>query len=380
MNKERAGSGSRTVAMGHIEEGSAFLELSAAQKGSTGPETRPRSPALPSPARLTEQAFAFQRTAALKAAVGLDVFTAIGEGHDTLVALAKRCRAAKRGVRILCDYLVVLGLLEREGERYRAVPDANAYLNRQSPAFIGDALDFIASETALKAALDDPAAVARKGGTVLDNREHFVAPNHPNWRVYARALAPMMARSAAFLAELHASHGDEFDSILDIAAGPGQNGIALARRIPNARVTAVDWPSVLEIASENAQAAGLGERWQALPGNALNTDFGGTYDAVLIARFLHLLAPDACEALLCRAHTALAPGGRIVVLQLILNDDRVSPPFAAMMNFSAIATTPAGQIPTASERCCSARRVSIVSNGARLWTPTNGSSLGIKRT
>lgn len=334
---------------GHIEEGAAFMAMMQIQsrapdKGQLGNPSN-----LPPPSRLTDNAFAFQRTAALRAAVGLDVFTAIGEGHDTPATLADRCSAAERGIRILCDFLVAIGLLELTEGRYTAAPDAAAYLDRGSPAFIGDAFNFVASATVLKAALTDPATVVRHGGTILDDAEHLIAPDQVDWTTYARGVAPMMARSAIVLADLVTSRGGPIERILDVAAGPGQNGIALARRVPDAHVIAIDWPSVLAVAEENARGAGVGERWNARSGNALETKLGGPYDVVLIARFLHLLAPDQREALLRRVHAALAPAGRTVAMQIMLNDDRVSPPFATMMNFNVLATTPSGQVPTAPE-------------------------------
>ncbi|KUM25603.1 hypothetical protein AU467_25895 [Mesorhizobium loti] len=328
---------------GHIEEGAAFLALAKSH------ERTPESAPLPSPSRITDNAFAFQRTAALRAAVGLDIFTAIGEGHDTPATLAERCGAAERGIRILCDYLSAIELLSRKEGRYIATADAAAYLDRRSPAFIGDALRFVASETALKAVLGDPVAVVRNGGTILDETEHFGAPDQADWSTYARLVAPMMARSAALLADLVAGGDALVKRILDIAAGPGQNGIALARRLPDAHVRAVDWPSVLEIAAENALIAGLDERWRALSGSALEMEFGGPYDVAIVARFLHLLAPQDRESLLRRVHAALAPGGRIVVLQTLLDEDRASPPFAVAMNFNILATTPSGEVATTGE-------------------------------
>jgi precorrin-6B methylase 2 len=346
--RERAHDTPRS-AFEYIEEGAAAVQLAGVQDGASGGGRAGEPLALPSPSRLTDNAFAFQRTAALRAAVGLDMFTAIGEGHNTPAALAARCAAAERGVRVLCDFLVGLGLLDRVEGRYAAAPDAIAYLDRRSPAFIGGALDFVASGTALKAVLSDPVAVVRKGGTILGEMEHFVAPDQQDWTIYARAVAPMMMRSAVFLADLVASSGGAIRHILDVAAGPGQNGITLAKLLPDAQVTAVDWPGVLEVAAENARAAGLGERWVARPGSALDTDFAGPHDVVLVVRFLHLLAPQQREVVLCRTYTALAPGGRIVALQIMLDDDRLSPPFAAAMNFNVLATTPSGQVPTATE-------------------------------
>jgi cyclopropane fatty-acyl-phospholipid synthase-like methyltransferase len=145
------------------------------------------------------------------------------------------------------------------------------------------------------------------------------------------------------------SRGGDIRRVLDIAAGPGQNGIALAGRLPDASVTAIDWPGVLDVAAERARSAAIDRRWQARPGSALETDFGGPYDVVLVVRFLHLLAPQQRDALLRRVHAALAPGGRLVALQIMLNEDRVSPAFAAAMDFNVLATTPSGQVPTASE-------------------------------
>lgn len=335
--------------LGYVEEGTAFLHLAGAGNGASGKGRPPEPAAMPSPSRFTETAFAFQRTAALRAAVGLDVFTAIGEGHDTPAALAERCGAAERGVRVLCDLLVAIGLLDLADGRYVTAPDAATYLDRRSPTFIGDALDFAASETVLKAMLSDPVKVVRDGGTILGSAEQFIAPDHADWTTYARAVAPMMARSATLLADLVTRQEGSARRILDIAAGPGQNGIALAERLPGAEVTAVDWPSVLEIAQENARSAGLGKRWRPLPGSALGTELGGPYDVILVARFLPLLGPQPRETLLQRLHAALAPGGRLVALQVVLNDDRVSPPFAAIMNFNMLATTPSGQVPTEGE-------------------------------
>jgi DNA-binding IclR family transcriptional regulator len=75
---------------------------------------------------------AYQRTAALRAADELDLFTAIGEGIDRVEELARRCNASIRGVRILCDYLTVIGLLVKENGRYRLTPTSAAFLDHRS--------------------------------------------------------------------------------------------------------------------------------------------------------------------------------------------------------------------------------------------------------
>src|SRR5262245_22526047 len=93
----------------------------------------------PSVARIIDAFPAYYQTAAVRAAVEPDMFTASAEGEDTAAALAARCHSAPRGIRILCDYLTVIGLLEKEEDRYRLGADAAAFLDRRSPAYLGSA-------------------------------------------------------------------------------------------------------------------------------------------------------------------------------------------------------------------------------------------------
>jgi hypothetical protein len=86
--------------------------------------------------RFFETAHAFHRTAALKAAIELDVFTAIGEGAATADVLAQRCHASERGMRILCDYLTVIGFLTKTGNHYALTQDSALFLDRRSPVML----------------------------------------------------------------------------------------------------------------------------------------------------------------------------------------------------------------------------------------------------
>src|SRR5687768_10613166 len=101
----------------------------------------------PSPLLLWDTITAYQRTAAIQAAIELALFTAIGEGHDTATALAERCGAAERGVRILADSLVIMGFLTKDGARYGLTPDTAAFLDRRSPAYMGSVTEFMLAPT-----------------------------------------------------------------------------------------------------------------------------------------------------------------------------------------------------------------------------------------
>jgi cyclopropane fatty-acyl-phospholipid synthase-like methyltransferase len=130
--------------------------------------------------------------------------------------------------------------------------------------------------------------------------------------------------------------------VLDIAAGHGLYGIALARENPQAEVVALDWPNVLTVARENAKAAGVADRFRTIAGSSFTAEFGDGYDLALLVHFLPDLDPPTCEQLLAKVRAALVPGGRAVVLGLVPNEDRVSPQVAAATGLLMLATTPGG--------------------------------------
>jgi ubiquinone/menaquinone biosynthesis C-methylase UbiE len=301
----------------------------------------------PSPLLLFETINAYQRTAAIRAAIELDLFTAAAEGARTPEALAAGCGAAPRGVRILCDSLVILGFLRKEGAEYSLTPDAAAFLDRRSPAYAGGTIEFLLAPT-LTGAFDVLTDAVRKGGTAAPEAG-TVAPEHPVWVRFARAMMPLMALPAQEIARLVPPAGEGPARVLDVAAGHGLFGIAFAERYGNVHVTAQDWPSVLEVARENAARAGVGDRYGLLPGSAFEVDFGGGYDLVLLTNFLHHFDIPTCEALLRRVHAALNPGGRALTLEFVPNEDRVTPPPAALFSLTMLATTPAGDAYTFAE-------------------------------
>jgi hypothetical protein len=97
----------------------------------------------PSPQLFFDTVNAYQRTASLKAAIELNLFSLVGQGENTSRDLAAACGASERGIRILCDYLVVIGFLLKEGQSYRLTPDSAVFLDKNSPAYVGDAIEFL---------------------------------------------------------------------------------------------------------------------------------------------------------------------------------------------------------------------------------------------
>jgi ubiquinone/menaquinone biosynthesis C-methylase UbiE len=301
----------------------------------------------PSPQLFFQTVNAHQRTEALKAAVELEIFTAIAEGNQTAAAIAKRVNAADRGVRILCDNLCIMGFLTKSGDQYELTPDSAFFLDKRSPTYIGGAVEFLLTPM-LTAGFESLTDAVRKGGTAV-SEEGTVSPDNPIWVKFARGMAAMMMMPSQQIAKLVDPQADRPLKILDIAAGHGMFGIAFAMNNPKAEVVAVDWANVLQVASENAAKFGVGDRHKLIEGDAFGGDFGSDYDLVLITNFLHHFDPPTNETLLRKVHAALKPGGRAVTLEFVPNDDRISPPEAAGFSLVMLAGTRAGDAYTFAE-------------------------------
>jgi ubiquinone/menaquinone biosynthesis C-methylase UbiE len=301
---------------------------------------------MPSADIVFDTLFAYQRSAALKSAIDLDLFTAIDEGARTVSAIANRCQASDRGTRILCDYLSTIGLLKKSDGRYDLQPESATFLSKRSPAYLGTTTRFL-SRPELKRDFENLTDAVRRGG-IPSSGESLVAAENLIWVEFARSMMPMMRPAAQAIADLVASPGETV-RVLDIAAGHGLFGVTIAQRSPRAEVIAVDWKPVLAVAEENARAAGVADRFRALPGDAFTVDFGDRYDIALVTNFLHHFDEPTCTTFLRKVHKALRPGGRVVVLEFVPNADRVSPPVPARFSLTMLAETTGGDAYTFDE-------------------------------
>jgi len=302
--------------------------------------------AAPSPDLFFQTMFAYQRTAALKTAIELDLFSAVNEGARTAPAIAERIGASTRGTRILCDYMTMLGFTTKTGDHYALTQDTSVFLVRQSPAYMGGTLEFLASEQIVRN-LDGLTATVRRG--TVPPQSDIVSEENPVWEKFARAMVPMMAMPAQAIADILGGASAGPQRVLDIAAGHGIFGITVAQRNPQAEVVAVDWPRVLTVATENAVALGVAARHTTVPGDAFTVDWGVGYDVALVTNFLHHFDVPTCTAFLRKVHASLNEGGRVAILEFVPNEDRVSPPFPAAFAMAMLAETGSGDAYTMAE-------------------------------
>jgi len=298
------------------------------------------SPETASPVLVFDTLFAHQRTAALRAAIELDVFRAVGDSPGDVASLARQCSASQRGIRILCDYLTVIGLLSKEEGRYRHTPTSAIFLDPRSPACVASTARFL-SNPAVFGPFKHLADVVRTGHTSLAG-QGSVEPENPVWVEFAHSMAPMMQPMCGPLGRIVLDGQVGPVHVLDIAAGHGLFGIEVAKQASEAHVVALDWAPVLEVARANARKAGVENRYDVIAGNAFEVSYGGPYDIVLLTNFLHHFDPSTCIGLLKKVHAALKPGGRAAALEFVPDEDRVSPPMAASFSLIMLASTVSG--------------------------------------
>lgn len=299
------------------------------------------------PERIVDTLQAFQRTEALRAAIELDLFSVLGEEPLAVEPIAERLGVAPRGLRALLTFLASLGLVLADDGRFRAAPDAARFLDRRRAGYLGGTVAFYDSGT-FRDAFRATTEAVRRGGSDA-SRIDSMQPDHPVWLEYAHAMAPLFVGASESLADLLLARGPAPTRVLDVAAGHGLFGLALARRVPELTVTALDWPSVLPEAAARATAAGVAPRFRTIAGSAFTAPLDGPYDVVIVANFLHHFDAATNARLLQRLVSTLAPNGRLAAVEFVPNDDRVTPPAAARFGLAMLTTTPSGDVYTFAE-------------------------------
>jgi 3-hydroxy-5-methyl-1-naphthoate 3-O-methyltransferase len=275
----------------------------------------------------------------LAAAVRLRIFDLLAEGPRSIAEMARRAGASERGVRSLLNGLVGLHFLVKEpGERYRLTEESEAFLVSGKPGYLGGMFEHARD---LIPAWLDLAEVVQKGKPLGSlNQEdsgasffsEFVGALYPTNLPMAQALGRVLG-----VAERR-----EPLRILDIAAGSGVWGIGVGQQSPLARVTAVDWPQVLEVTRRFAAEAGMADRLSYIAGDVADVDFGCGFQLAILGHILHSQGERRSRDLLRKTFAALAAGGTIAIAELLVDADRSGPPMGVIFGLNMLLNTEEG--------------------------------------
>lgn len=294
---------------------------------------------LPSPDRILDMAAGYEPALILEASVRLGVFDALDEQPSTVEEAASRLGVSRRGLRALLNALVGLGLLDRYGDRYALTDESAAYLVTKSPTYQGYMCKHVSGHLLPRwLRLTEVVRTGRPQGVVNEQ-----ADGAAYFREFVEDIFPMSYDAGrALAAELVDSNGTEPIRVLDLAAGSGVWGVALAEASSRVRVTAVDWPAVLPVTRRVARRHGVIDRFTFIEGDLTTTDFGRDHSIATLGHILHSEGEARSRRLIHKTFDALAEGGTIVIAEFIANEDRTGPSGALIFAVTMLVNTEEG--------------------------------------
>ncbi len=283
--------------------------------------------------------FGFAPGQIISSAVELGIFKAVHEGHRSPEAVARAIGASERGVRVLLDALAGLEFLEKVEGRFKLTRLSETYLIPSSPLYLGDAIghhkDMRETWTHLTEVVKtgkpwrDPQAAKFALERLGRLARGLFSQNYQRARMLARALGMGQKIKGA--------------KILDVAAGSAAWSIALLEQDPESQAVAVDLPPVIEITKEYVEKHLMGDRYQYIAGNIRNLDLGNEeYDLALLGNICHSEGPIHSRSLISKIGRCLKPGGKIIIVDMIPNNERTGPVIPLIFAVNMLVATEEG--------------------------------------
>ena len=294
------------------------------------------------PDRLDQMIRGYMPSRCLLTALELDIFTAVGDGANA-EQVGTRIHANARAVGMLLNALVALGLLSKAGDDYKNTPESARFFVQGSKDNHRNGLLHTANIWHRWSTLTD---AVRSGTRVpMDLRNIDLRNNDrdgtPEW---TRNFIAGMQRNAKDRAPLvvKALGTAGVRRILDLGGGSGAYSIAFAKACPDVQCEILDVPEVMPLTAEYISQAGLLAQVSLRTGDMLQDDFGSGYDLIMLNAICHMFSGEQNRDVFRRAHQALAPNGRLVVQDFILNPDKTGPQHAALFSLNMLVATDAG--------------------------------------
>lgn len=288
-----------------------------------------------SPDRLMQMAWGYAAPLILQSAINNKVFDTLDSGPKTLEEVHAATGASTRGLSAIMDTLCGFGFLDKDQHgRYSLTAESSAFLVSTKPSFIGGLIAHTSEIVPKWLQLDE---VVRTGKAAIAINAEESGPE------FFEKLVPKIFNLSYGPAQGLAQHlqlGKA--SVLDLATGSGVWGIALAQSSPEVRVSAVDWPNILEITKQTAKKFGVEERFSYIPGDLLAVNFGTGHNVATLGHILHSEGVERARELLKKTFAALAPGGTIAIAEFLVNPDRKGPLTGLIFNVNMLVNTDNG--------------------------------------
>ena len=298
--------------------------------------------AIPQPETIQKLGSAAFPAFAMMAGMQLEVFTPLSEGPMSTEQLAEALGVGPAKLTPLLYALVSAGLLTIEDERFANTPEADRYLVRGKPTYLGDRHFFYAAryqetmQTAASIRAGRPQAKIDFASMSTKELAEFLRGLHPAARATGRDLVTRFD----FSAHRH---------LLDVGGGTGGVALAIAAACPKLRVTVIDLPSVMAITQQFIKEEGMNDRAEAIAGDVVCDPLPGRYDAAVLRAVIQVLSPEDARRLFHNLIQALEPGSPVYIVGQILDDSRLSPAETVAFNLVFINVYDEGQAYTEQE-------------------------------
>ena len=280
---------------------------------------------------------------ALLAGMQLDLFTPLKAGPMRPAQIADVIGVDVAKLKPLLYALVAAELLTVKGDRFANTVEANHFLVRGSPAYMGGVHPLYADlweavlQTAESIRTGQPQAKHDYTQMPREALETFYQGLHPGALTTGRTLVKDYGLSSC-------------QRLLDVGGGSGGVAIAAAKACPHIEAAVVDVSNVTPITQRFVAEAGVSDRVKVITGNVVEAPLDGSFDAVVLKSFIQVLSPSDAQRALKNINATMAPGGVIYILGIgILDNSRISPRGAAITNTIFINIYDEGQAYTEAE-------------------------------
>jgi 3-hydroxy-5-methyl-1-naphthoate 3-O-methyltransferase len=299
------------------------------------------------PQRIMQMGWSFVLPVAIESAVRNRIFDILDAGPLTLEQICQQTGCSPRGTEALINLLVSIDLLSKSTEdKYELTAESSTFLVSTKPSFQGGIFNHFSKQ--LMPQFLSLEGVVRTGGPV--KKVNTQAEGAIFFRDFVEDLMPLSFPAARAVAQYLATDQHKtVNRVLDLAAGSGVWGIAMAQAFSNAQLTAVDFPEVLEVTRSMVKKFGLEDRYHEIAGDILQVDLGRNYSVALLGNILHSEGDERSRALLRATYQALENNGTLVIAEFLLNEDRTSPTAAAIFNVNMLVHTEHGRVYTFTE-------------------------------
>lgn len=272
----------------------------------------------PSPETINKLRYGAGSSLAMVAGVQLDLFAPLKDGPMTLEQMAGALDVRAVKLRPLLYALVVAGLLNVDGELFSNTPEAQHFLAKGSPTYMGGAVSDLPRRWS---AMLNTVESIRTG--LPQAKVDFSEGSEEEVERFLRAIQPQSMAGARELVDIY-----DFSScqtLADIGGGSGAMAMVIAEACPQIRATVIDLPTVTPIAQRIVRESAAADRISVSPADAVVGPIPGVYDVAVLRALIQVLSPDDAVPVLRNVYAALNPGGVIHILGQVVDDSRTSP-------------------------------------------------------